>query len=349
MTQLLFLMSLTILLALFLWRAFTTLPQERWQFIATIPVRRLQSGWQGLNLTYYGFYLATGYAGALIFLIIFLRSLSLSVAGIITVAVLVFISCVPAAKIMARLVEKKHNTFTVGGAFCFGAITLPWLLLLSNSTLGIWLEFHLPVLPVFTVVLIAYAFGESIGRLACISFGCCYGKPLDACSAPIQKIFSRLNFVFQGETKKIAYADHLDTHRVVPVQALTSVIYAIAVLIGIYLFLNGFYYASYFELLAMTQIWRFASEFLRADYRGNGRISAYQIMSLVVILYSLLIIPIFKETDALPANLIVGLQSLWDPGIILFVQITWIAIFLYFGRSRVTASTIGFYVINDRI
>lgn len=349
MIQVLFLISLAILMALFLWRAFACLPQERWQFIAAVPVQKIESGWQGLNLTYYGFYSATGYAGALIFLIILLRSLSLSMVGVMMVAVFVFLSCVPAAKIMARIIEKKYNTFTVGGAFFFGAITLPWLLLLSNGTLGAWFGFHLPVLPVFTAALIAYTFGESIGRLACISFGCCYGKPLDECPMLIQKIFSRFNFVFHGDTKKIAYADHLDTHRVVPVQALTSVLYALAGLIGIYLFLNGFYYASYFESLVVTQIWRFASEFLRADYRGSGRISLYQIMSLIVIIYSILIMPIFKETDAIPANLVVGLQSLWDPGIILFVQGTWIVLFLYFGRSKVTASTIGFYVVKDRI
>jgi hypothetical protein len=30
----------------------------------------------------------------------------------------------------------------------------------------------------------------------------------------------------------------------------------------------------------VTQVWRFLSEFLRADYRGSGRISAYQVMAL---------------------------------------------------------------------
>jgi hypothetical protein len=33
----------------------------------------------------------------------------------------------------------------------------------------------MPIVPALAAVMIAYTFGEALGRLACISFGCCYG------------------------------------------------------------------------------------------------------------------------------------------------------------------------------
>ncbi len=52
------------------------------------------------------------------------------------------------------------------------------------------------------VLSIGYTFGESLGRLACLSFGCCYGKPLSQCSEQIRNLFEHFNVVFTGETKK---------------------------------------------------------------------------------------------------------------------------------------------------
>ena len=34
---------------------------------------------------------------------------------------------------------------------------------------------------------------------------------------------------------------------------------------------------------------------------------------------------------------------------ILVLQLLWVALFLYYGRSRVTASTLSFHVVADRI
>jgi hypothetical protein len=44
-----------------------------------------------------------------------------------------------------------------------------------------------------------------------------------------------------------------------------------------------------------------------------------------------------------------GLRILWNPGIILTCQLLWIGIFLYQGRSSVTAARITFFVRSDRI
>ena len=196
---------------------------------------------------------------------------------------------------------------------------------------------------------IAYTLGEGIGRLACISFGCCYGKPLADCSPLINKIFQKHNFIFSGKTKKIAYADAFDGKRVIPVQALTTVIYSLTGLAGCYLFLKGFTTAAFVLTLIVTQIWRAFSEFLRADFRGEGKISGYQIMALVACCYGLFIAYIFNQTFTGTPDLARGLAALWNPALLIFFLALWIAIFLYMGKSRVTTSLIEIHVLRENI
>lgn len=197
---------------------------------------------------------------------------------------------------------------------------------------------------------IAYALGEGIGRLACISFGCCYGKPLSASSPQMQRLFRNTHFIFTGKTKKIAYANALDGQAVIPVQAITAVLYSLAALAGCYLFLKGYFFTAFFLTLIVTQAWRIASEFLRADYRGEGKISSYQILSGVAILYALIVGYLFRETavSATP-NLGLGLSSLWHPALIALLLAIWVVTFIYMGKSKVTSSVISFTLIKEKI
>jgi hypothetical protein len=198
-------------------------------------------------------------------------------------------------------------------------------------------------------VFIAYSFGEGIGRLACISFGCCYGKPLADCNSLIKKIFRRHNFVFSGKTKKIAYAHQLDEQEVIPIQALTAILYSGTGLLSFYLFLKGFTVSALIITLIVTQGWRFASEFLRADYRGNGRISAYQIMTLIAIGYTFIVTALIKQpANGLP-DLLLGIESLWNPGIIIFLAALWVFIFIFTGKSSATCSSINIQVDQKNI
>ena len=64
----------------------------------------------------------------------------------------------------------------------------------------------IPVLPTFAAAAIAYVLGESIGRLACLSFGCCYGMPLREANPAVARLFHNHNLVIHGPTKKAAYA-----------------------------------------------------------------------------------------------------------------------------------------------
>ena len=75
--------------------------------------------------------------------------------------------------------------------------------------------------------------------MACLSFGCCYGKPLREASPRLARLFGRYHAVFHGETKKAAYASGLAEEPLIPVQAITSVVLALAGLVGLALFLAG--------------------------------------------------------------------------------------------------------------
>src|SRR5262249_9542863 len=73
----------------------------------------------------------------------------------------IFIICWPSSRWIARAVEKKSHTFTVGGAIFVGAIVTPWLINLMNATAPEWLGGRLPIIPTLAAGAIAYAFGEA--------------------------------------------------------------------------------------------------------------------------------------------------------------------------------------------
>jgi hypothetical protein len=276
-------------------------------------------------------------------------SLSIPLIAGLSLLTLLLAICLPAAKILAFLIEKKSNTFTVGGASFIGIIAAPWIISFTNATAGKWLSFNIPPINALTAMSIAYTLGEGIGRLACISFGCCYGKPLADYSPLINKIFQRHNFIFSGKTKKIAYAHELDGQQVIPVQAITAVIYSLTGLAGCYLFLKGFTTAAFILTLIVTQLWRAFSEFLRADYRGEGKISSYQIMAFVACLYGFLIAYILNEKFTGTPDLALGVAALWNPALLIFMLALWVAIFFYAGKSRVTTSVIEIHVLREKI
>jgi hypothetical protein len=334
---------------LFYW-AFRKLPQEDWQILACLPRRKGPDGvWRGVNLTYYGFFNALAYLFAAIMFLIMMGALNMTIFGTLAVILPVLAICMPASRLIARWVEKKRHTFSVGGASFIGIIIVPWIIFLVNITLGKRFAFQVPILETMAAIFIAYAFGEGLGRLACISFGCCYGKPLGACNPLIKRIFRRWNFVFWGKTKKIAYSQKLDGQPVVPVQALTSVIYTGTGLTSFYFFLKGFSGAALIITLVMTQGWRFVSEFLRADYRGAGRISAYQIMTLLACIYTVFLIAFINISDSRLPDLLIGLKSLWNPGLIIFLGVLWVDVLVYTGKSNVTYSSINIQVIEKNI
>lgn len=340
------------LLPMLLW-AYIVLPRERWQIIAAIPNRKtaaMDGYWHGTNITYYGALLASGSLfGAMVFFLL-LASLGVPMWGIIGLVLGVMGCSVAAAKLLAMAVENKRNTFTVGGAAIIGLLSMPPAVAAYNK-----LAAHLAappqasLIPVMAALAVAYLLGEGIGRLACLSFGCCYGKPLSEMGPRVRRIFTPFAATFHGATKKISYASGLAGVGVVPIQAITSFLSVNIGLVAMYLFLEGAFRASFLLAALFALGWRILSEYFRADYRGERKFSAYQRMALAGMGYCVLL-PLFVGTGAdSQANLGVGLASLWNPAVLLFFQALWLLLFIYTGVSSVTGAILAFHVREEKI
>jgi hypothetical protein len=336
-------------LLLFRW-AFRELPREEFQVIATIPLSKNPDGsWHGLNFTYYGLFTASAYLVATMVVFVLLGALSIPTDSILMLSAAILIVCVPSSKSIAKFVEKKAYTFSVGGAAFIGILIAPWILYAMEKLPGLPSASDGFVLPGMAALSIAYALGEGLGRLACISFGCCYGKPIEKVPRLLQRLVGFRTFIFTGKTKKVAYASRLDGQKLFPVQAVTATLYVGIALSGTYLFLLGKYGSAFLITLSVTQLWRFLSEFLRADFRGNQSLTAYQIMALLSIPYAGLMVHIHPAVHTTPSNLFLGLALLWNPFLILTFIALWIGIFLFTGRSQVTAATVNIFVNEQNI
>lgn len=346
MTETIFLISMSTSLLLLFWWSFRHLTDEKWQVMASVPLFKEEGGlWAGLNLTWYGFFIANSCLFATAIYLLLMASLSIPVAASIALAVAILGVSAPATRIMARLVEGKKFTSTIGGGSFVGILGAPLIIFLA----GIFFPWPLPFFPVMAAIMISYALGEGSGRIACISFGCCYGRPLSDFSPRIQSKLARWSFVFTGKNKKIAYESSLDGQRVIPVQAYSSIINSLAGIVGLILFLASQFAYAYFVTSIVTQGWRFFSEFLRSDFRGYSRISAYQKMNIILILNVVILTVVVPSPPAINVDLAFGLRTMWDPAIILFLQILWIVFFLFTGRSKVTGAKIHYFVHGDRI
>lgn len=330
--------------------AFRKLPGERWQVLATVPLRKHgPNAWTGVNLTWYGFISASSFvfaAGVLVFLA---GGVGIVRWELLAATLPIALVGVPAAKLVARHVEKKPETLTIGGAIFVATLVTP-LALLGIQRLDIAMGREpLPMLSLLTAICIAYSFGEGFGRLACISFGCCYGKPLSSLSPGVRRLFERLSFSFHGEIKKISYASGLEGVKVVPVQAMTATIYVCVGLLGTYLFLEGWHKVALVVTLAVTQGWRVYSETLRADYRGNGKFSAYQKMALFMVLYLGgfgLAIPV-RQPVLIDYHS--GFAAITSASSAVGLELLFVAIFFFTGWSKVTGSTMSFHVHRHKV
>lgn len=344
------LISAVIILTLYFWWGFSVLPGEKWQILASVPASRTEQGnWHGVNFTWYGLLSANAYLVSVAVLLVLMGAIGVPPLATVILVAVMLCCCVPASRLVARIVEKKSDTFTVGGAVFVGMIITPTVIMLINRFVGEWLEFHIPVMPAYAAIAIAYAFGEGLGRMACISFGCCYGKPLSSSSKLLRRLFSRCSFVFSGSTKKIAYAGGMEAVEVLPVQAVTAVFYSLCGLVAAGLFLLSHHTGAFLLTAIATQGWRSFSESLRADYRGEGNISAYQIMGGIGVLYAMAAAYVLHNEPTVLPDIAAGLKNLWSPALILFLQSIWVLIFMFTGRSTVTGATLSFHVHNDRI
>lgn len=348
MNDLFFLLGLGLVLGRLLVWGFRHLPGERWQMLAVVPTQKgSESQWTGTNLTYYGFFIASSQLIAVALLLVLLGAMQVHLGGTTLAIALLLACCLPAARLLAMLVEKKRHTFTIGGASFVGIVLAPFAVLIAGEILGV--RDQLPLLPVLAAMAIAYTLGEGLGRLACISFGCCYGKPVRQCNRLVRLLFSRHGFTFSGATKKVAYEGHLAGERLVPIQAITAVLYTGGALVGASLFLEGLFTPALIGCLVLTQLWRIFSETLRADFRGFGRVSAYQKMGIAAVFYTLVMLSFAPPPPLGHPDVVAGLHVLWNPAVILGLQLLWLVYFLIFGRSSVTTATVSFAVVEKNL
>src|SRR5262249_57293731 len=136
----------------------------------------------------------------------------------------------------------------------------------------------------------------------------------------LRRVFESINFTFVGATRKAVYEGGLEGARVVPIQAITSCVLTLIALIGADLFLNGRHIAALISVATATQAWRFVSETLRADVRGDAKkITAYQAMALVMIVYVIGVGVFSSGYAAAPADNTTGLPALLDSAVPLFL------------------------------
>ena len=349
MIDVIFLAALAAALAGALAWGIKTLPAERWQMIAAVPLTKNDNGeWRGLNLTYYGFFSATASTFGVALTIVLLSSLGTPLAAVFALIAIMMAICVPASKVLAWVIEGKRNTFTIAGAAFLAAIILPPGLWLAQGATAHWFDVRIRALPILAAAAIAYALSEAIGRMACLSFGCCYGKPLREASPRLARLFEHHHLVFEGSTKKASYASGLADKPLVPVQAITSVVFTLAGLAGLAYFLAGDWRAAAIVPAVATWGWRALSELLRADHRGQSRISVYQWMALIAVAYLGLMLGIMPAGGPAP-NLAAGLSEVTSVGVVVTLQLMWIGLFLFYGRSRVTGSVMSFHVVPENV
>lgn len=335
MTELGFVLVLTVVVSGILVWGLRVLPRENMQILATVPrVRGIDGTWEGLNLTWYGLLQALGITLGLAVTLALAsaQGVSLAFLGLFLPAILGV--SLPAARWVAAIVEKTRGTFTVGGAV--------FVAMLAALPVGFALDLALGTrhtLPLLSAAAIGYPLGEGIGRLACISFGCCYGKRVQDLGPVGQRLFHVIATVPRGPTRKSAYAGHCEGQPLVPTQAISAVALSAFALTGTGVFLLGYPRAGAVLALTLTHAFRFAIEFLRADNRGKGKVTPYQWMSLISIpaVFAIFTVPAAMFA---PAHLDLGLATLRSPLVAAALATTAIAVFLYLGRSRVTYAQI---------
>lgn len=346
MTNATFIALLAALAAVALPLSFHHLQKERWQFMATVPWRKREGGgWDGLNFTTYGAISATAALVSVFVYVVMLGSAGLQLPAIL-LSVLVFLAiCAPAAKLIAWAIEKNKHTFTVGGASFVGILIMPAVVWLLNQVFARSGDVSFGMLPLMAAMGTTYIIGEGIGRLGCITFGCCWGKPLDDASPLLQRLFRRFHFRFEGPTRKIHYWGKLGAIKVVPVQAITSTLYVGVGIACVSLFLSGRYGLAFVLSILVSQVWRVLSEFLRADPRGGRKFTIYQGMAVAGSIYAIVLAAIFSQPGALVAlDVNAGLALLWTPTTILALQALWLFMFFYMGASTVTGSSLHFFI-----
>ena len=104
MNEWLFLLGNALLFSLLIALGWRHLPNERFQMLAAVPIRRRDDGrWQGINFTWYGLVLATAAVIAIGFTLVLALAAGMAPAPVLALLLLIVGLCVPAARWTARI------------------------------------------------------------------------------------------------------------------------------------------------------------------------------------------------------------------------------------------------------
>jgi hypothetical protein len=70
---------------------------------------------------------------------------------------------------------------------------------------------------------------------------------------------------------------------------------------------------------------------------------------LAATLYAIVIGVWLSSVPVQQASLAQGLETLWHPAMLIFLQLLWIVSFVFTGKSRVTESRLAIHVCQDKI
>lgn len=343
-----FVALLALLFTLFYRFLFPRLTGARWQFVASVPVRlRSDGNWRAINLTWYGVFLALGGSMAVALFLLATGSVHVPVTVAALCVAVILGTCLPAARLIAKWVEGSPHGFTVGGASFVGILLAPPLLLLLDACGIDCGGDSLPALPLLAGMAIAYVLGEGVGRLACLSFGCCRGCHVDRLAPPLRPLFLPIALDWEGDTRHALWGPQA-LRNVVPVQTITCVLYTVIALLGLYAFLEGYFRLALAGTLGLALGWRVVSEFLRADWRGGKRFSVYQWMAMFAIAWVAAWATILPASAVQPV-LADGLAIFLQVPMLLLLQLTFVAMFSYTGTSTMTRSDIRFSARRRRV
>lgn len=328
--------------------AFRHLPNECWQIAVAIPARKRADGdngstWPAVNITFYGVISAVAHLLAILAFVFLAGAAKQPIAAVAIFSCLLLVVGIPASKWVALWVEGVPG-HTIGGALFAVVLSITPALFLTSVVCD-WLSLPRAQSGVLlSAAAIAYVLGEAIGRLACLSFGCCYGRTIDS-ATPLQRaLYSSTATTYRGRFKKIAYASGLDGRPVIAVQSVACALLYAVFAVSVWLFWKGLFAAALIVALGLAQLWRAYSETLRADDRGREGFTLYQGMALVGSGLTF----VYASIYSVPADIIAqptfvqGLGAMLRIEVILSSQFLAILILTLMGRSYVTSSRLEY-------
>ena len=72
-------------------------------------------------------------------------------------------------------------------------------------------------------------------------------------------------------------------------------------------------------------------------------------MGVLAIILALVLLSLLPAELALTPDLSAGIEAVWHPEVVLFLQGLWGIVFVLFGKSMVTGAEISFHLNHDRI